>query len=90
MRPGVVWFGEMIPENAWVDALKAAQECDLFFSIGTSGIVYPAAEFPMRALGAGATVVHINLVRFEISGQELFLEGNASAVMTELVKLAFA
>lgn len=36
-------------------------------SIGMSGVVYPAAEVPWRALGQGATVLHINPMRFEIS-----------------------
>ncbi|MFJ4347640.1 SIR2 family NAD-dependent protein deacylase [Pseudomonas sp. NPDC089401] len=88
VRPGVVWFGEMLPEAAWSAGLAAAGDCDLFFSIGTSGVVYPAAELPLRALGAGATVVHINPVRFEVSSQEQFLEGPASS-MQALVMEAF-
>lgn len=43
VRPGVVWFGEMLPEDAWSVGLAAAEGCDVFLSIGTSGIVYPAA-----------------------------------------------
>ncbi|MGR6495971.1 NAD-dependent deacylase [Pseudomonas fulva] len=89
VRPGVVWFGEMLPENAWRAGLAAAEECDVFLSIGTSGIVYPAAELPLRALGHGATVVHINPVRFEISGQEHFLQGPASVMMQSLLREAF-
>lgn len=80
IRPGVVWFGEMLPESAWSAGLKAAGECDLFFSIGTSGVVYPAAKLPLRALSTGATVVHVNPVRFEISNQEHFLHGPASVI----------
>lgn len=67
IRPGVVWFGEMLPEDAWRAGLAAAEDCDVFLSIGTSGIVYPAAKLPLCALGRGATVVHINPVRFDIS-----------------------
>lgn len=80
IRPGVGWFGEMLPESAWSAGLKAAGECDLFFSIGTSGVVYPAAELPLRALSTGATVVHVNPVRFEISNQEHFLHGPATVI----------
>ena len=84
VRPGVVWFEEMLPEDEWSAALAAALECDVFLSIGTSGIVYPAAELPLRALGHGATVVHTNPVRFEISSQEHFLQGPASVMMQSL------
>lgn len=65
--------------------LAAAEECDVFLSIGTSGIVYPAAELPLRALGRGATVVHINPVRFDICSQEHFLQGPASVMMQSLL-----
>lgn len=89
VRPGVVWFGEMLPEDAWSAGLAAAEACDVFLSIGTSGIVYPAAELPLRALGHGATVVHINPVRFEVSSQEHFLQGPASGIMQSLLREAF-
>ncbi|MEE4086392.1 NAD-dependent deacylase [Pseudomonas viridiflava] len=89
VRPGVVWFGEMLPEDAWSAGLAAAEDCDVFLSIGTSGIVYPAAELPLRALGHGATVVHINPVRFDISSEEHFLQGPASVLMESLLREGF-
>lgn len=89
VRPGVVWFCEMLPEDAWSAGLAAAEDCDFFLSIGTSGIVYPAAELPLRALGHGATVVHINPVRFDISSQEHFLQGPASIMMEGLFRETF-
>ena len=89
VRPGVVWFGEMLPEDSWSAGLAAAEECDVFLSIGTSGVVYPAAELPLRALGQGATVAHINPVRFDVSNQEHFLEGPASVMMQSLLREAF-
>lgn len=89
VRPGVVWFGEMLPEEAWGKALAAAEDCDFFLSVGTSGIVYPAAELPLRALGRGVTVVHVNPARFKISGQEHFLEGRASEILPALISAAF-
>jgi NAD-dependent deacetylase len=75
----------LLPEDAWSVGLAAAEECDVFLSIGNSGIVYPAAELPLRALGHGATVVHINPVRFDISSQEHFLEGDAMVSMQGLL-----
>jgi NAD-dependent deacetylase len=49
VRPGVVWFGEMLPEMATHVAFEAASECDFLLSIGTSGVVYPAAQIPSIA-----------------------------------------
>ncbi len=61
LRPDVVWFGELLPAAALEAATNAAKQCDVFFSIGTSGIVEPAASLAYRALSRGATVVIINL-----------------------------
>jgi len=60
LRPDVVWFGEMIPRAALLAADAAAEECDLFLSIGTSSLVYPAAGLAETALRRGATVIEIN------------------------------
>ena len=43
LRPGVVWFGEALPEDAMPRAYAALQRADLLLVIGTSGVVYPAA-----------------------------------------------
>lgn len=89
IRPGVVWFGEMLPEHAWSAGLAAAEGCDLFLSIGTSGMVFPAAELPLRALSKGSTVVHINPSAFEVSADEYFLQGPATHIMQSLLTDAF-
>lgn len=60
IRPGAVWFGEALPQDAWSVASDAAEHCDLMVVVGTSGVVYPAAELPVRAVRSGATVVEIN------------------------------
>ena len=67
MRPGVVWFGEPLPEKALDAAHAALDECDLFFSIGTSSVVQPAASFVNLAARAGAETVEINLQPTAIS-----------------------
>lgn len=61
VRPGVVWFGEHLPSAALATAEAAVRDCDVFFSIGTSSEVEPAASFAPRALDRGATVVMVNL-----------------------------
>src|SRR5438128_1970337 len=60
LRPDVVWFGEMLPPGAIQAATDAAENCDVFFSIGTSSVVYPAADLWRRAKDSGATVIEIN------------------------------
>ena len=60
LRPDVVWFNELLPEQAIIRAIDASRACDLFFSIGTSSKVYPAASLPWEAIDRGADVVEIN------------------------------
>src|SRR5574341_154130 len=50
LRPDVVWFGEALPQPALAAAVEAAQACDLFFAIGTSALVQPAASLPFEAI----------------------------------------
>lgn len=59
MRPDVVWFGEMPYQMDRI--YRALAECDLFVAIGTSGSVYPAAQFVEEARLAGARTVELNL-----------------------------
>ena len=60
LRPDIVWFGEMLPADGLESAVAAAAKCDVFFSIGTSSVVYPAADLWRRAKEHGALVVEIN------------------------------
>lgn len=60
LRPNVVWFGESLPVDALQSALDASTHCDVFISVGTSGVVEPAASLPYEALRAKAVVVEIN------------------------------
>jgi NAD-dependent deacetylase len=64
-----VWFGEMLPVNVLNAAQGATTQCQVFFSIGTSSLVYPAAELPFVALRNGATVVEINTQATPLSKQ---------------------
>ncbi len=90
VRPGVVWFGESLPADAWSDALRAAEQCDLLLSIGTSALVYPAAELPQRALAAGASVIQINPTVTPLDRQaHCNLHGAAADVMPRLLAAAF-
>ena len=58
LRPDVVWFGEM--PYAMEEIYRRIRNCSLFLSVGTSGLVYPAAGFTAEARAAGAWCVEIN------------------------------
>lgn len=60
IRPDVVWFGEMLPEDEWEASAAAAEDAEVFFSIGTSAVVYPAASLPLMAKRRGAFLVEVN------------------------------
>ncbi len=86
LRPGVVWFGESIPEFAMNDAAAAASGCDLFFSIGTSALVWPAAGLADAARQQGASIVEINLDATPLSSDTDFcLQGKSGTLLPELV-----
>jgi NAD-dependent deacetylase len=59
-RPGVVWFGETLPEAVLDAATAAAGECDVLLVVGTSAVVYPAAGLVHVAASAGAAIVEVN------------------------------
>ena len=90
LRPDVVWFGEMLPQEALEEAFESAQNCDLFFSIGTSSLVQPAASLPFEALRSAVAVVEINLDETPLSRHaEYALRGRVGEVLPALVRAAY-
>jgi NAD-dependent deacetylase len=86
IRPDVVWFGEMLPEDQWNLAVRAAESSDVFFSIGTSAVVYPAASLPLLAKQRGALLVEINPEPTPVTERaDEFLQGQAGTILPELV-----
>lgn len=86
IRPDVVWFGEMLPEDAWDGAVRASAGAEVFFSVGTSGVVYPAASLPMTAKGQGAYLVEVNPEPTPLTASaDLFLRGASGAVLPALL-----
>lgn len=67
LRPDVVLFGELLPPGAYERGALAASACDLCFVVGTSALVYPAANLPAIAKSAGAHVVEVNPERTPLS-----------------------
>lgn len=90
VRPGVVWFGEDLPVRELRQAYQAAQECDMLFAIGTSGVVLPAARIPSLAKQAGACVVQINPTSTTLDHEcTWLLHGAAGNIMPCLLQAAF-
>ena len=67
LRPDIIWFSDMLDQSVIDYASSLISECELFVSIGTSGVVWPAAGFPQLARGAGAYCVEINPEPSEMS-----------------------
>jgi len=87
LRPDVVWFEEAMPEEEMRRAFAASRSCEVFLCIGTSAVVYPAAQLPLEAKEAGATVVEINPDTTPLSGEADFvLKGLAGVILPELEK----
>lgn len=87
LRPGIVWFGEMLPAGALERTLAALQQCDLAVVVGTSATVQPAASLPYAALGVGAAVVEVNPEVTEFStAASVHLRGAAGQVLPALVR----
>lgn len=87
LRPDVVWFEEMLPAEATSRAFERTAGCEVFLSIGTSTVVYPAAALPFHALENGATVVEINPDSTPLTENVHYaLIGPAGEVLPELLK----
>ena len=86
LRPGVVWFGEALPQDVFDEAVEATQSCDLFLSVGTSAVVYPAASLPELAHRCGIPLIEVNPEQTPLSAcADYCLQGAAGAVLPELV-----
>ena len=85
-RPGVVWFGEALPEGMMQEAEHAASTAEVFLVVGTSAVVYPAAGLVPYARHAGAKVIEINLEETPFSAAvDLSLRGKAGEILPQLI-----
>ncbi|MFI1194957.1 SIR2 family NAD-dependent protein deacylase [Micromonospora sp. NPDC020750] len=90
VRPGVVWFGEALPAAALAAAVDAAASCDLLVTVGTSGLVHPAAEIPQVAASLGTPVIQVNPHRTPLDPVcAVNLRGPAALVLPALVEAAW-
>jgi NAD-dependent deacetylase len=88
-RPGVVWFGEGLPERIWSEAERAAASCNLFLVVGTSAVVYPAASLAPLARHCGAKVVEVNTEETPASAlADVSLRGPSAVILPQLLRAA--
>lgn len=87
VRPDVVWFGEMLPADILSGAFDASARAELFFSIGTSALVHPAASMPLAAKRNGAYLVEVNLEPTPLTDiADCALHGKSGDILPEIVK----
>jgi NAD-dependent deacetylase len=88
LKPDVVFFGEPIPTKALQESYELASTCKALLILGTSGEVAPANTIPEAAKSSGATIIEVNLERTVLTNYltDIFLQGKASEMVTELVR----
>lgn len=89
LRPDVVWFGEVLPFEAFSRAEEASRRCDVFLSIGTSSVVFPAAGLIRTAAAHGAFTVEVNREETPASvWVNAALRGPSGEILPRLVEAA--
>lgn len=88
VRPGVVWFGEALPQREWEEAEKRMAAADLVIIVGTSGVVYPAAGLPRIAHQLGTPIIEVSLQSTDLTSlSTVFINSTAADALPKLAKL---
>lgn len=88
IRPDVVWFGELLPQDAIARAEFLARKAHVIFSVGTSSVVWPAAGIPLIGLEAGAYIVEINPESTPLTDHaHEVLQASSGEVLSQLVEV---
>ena len=86
LRPNTVLFGESLPQKLLNEAMHLAQNCDLFFVLGSSLVVSPAAQIPKIAKDRGAALVIINLDKTPLDDiADLVIHDKVSNVLSKII-----
>ncbi len=88
LKPDVVFFGEMIPEEAMNRSFQLASTAGALLVVGTSAVVSPVNEIPGIAKRNGAGIIEINREETHLTDSitDVFLKGNAGTIVSDLVK----
>lgn len=86
LKPNVVFFGESLPEKALIEAEYYAKNCDIILVIGSSLVVYPAAQIPMIAKDNGALFALINIDSTPLDNiADIVINKNASKILSDII-----
>jgi NAD-dependent deacetylase len=87
LKPDAVFFGEALPQETLQEAIRRAQNCDLFVVIGSTLVIYPAAYIPTYAREAGATLAIVNLTPTPFDHHaEVVIRGQAGEIMSRVME----
>ncbi len=87
VKPKVVLFGEALPRDVLMEAVEQSRKCDVFIVVGSSLVVYPAAELPFLAKRSGAKLIIINAEPTHADSMaEVVIIGKAGEVLPKIVK----
>lgn len=88
LKPDFIFFGEMIPQYAYQKSIEEAKNADVFIVIGTTGEIVPASLIPQMAKENGVKIIEVNpnSSAFTHSLTDIFLQGKATEVMSELLQ----
>jgi NAD-dependent deacetylase len=87
LKPDAVFFGEALPQETLQEAIRRAQNCDLFIVIGSTLVIYPAAYIPTYAGEAGATLAIVNLTPTPFDHYaEVVIRGKAGEIMSRVME----
>ncbi|RLG77205.1 MAG: NAD-dependent protein deacylase [Thermoprotei archaeon] len=87
MRPDVVWFGELIPDDIWEKTVELFTRSDVVLVVGTSSTVMPAAMLPVMSKEKGARIIEVNVESSALTYiTDIFIRGRASVVLPAILR----
>jgi len=87
LRPDVIFFGESLKSQILLSAFKEADNCDFLLAVGSSLVVHPAADIPLRAKQRGATLAIINKDRTPLdSSADYVINDEAGKLLPQIVQ----
>jgi NAD-dependent deacetylase len=88
LRPDVVFFGEVLKPQILASAYAEAEKCDFLLVVGSSLVVYPAADIPLKAKRMGAALALINKETTPLDDlADYVIHDEAGKVLPQVVKL---
>ncbi len=91
LKPDFVFFGEGIPQDVYLNCMKAANNAEVILVIGTTGEIMPASQIPHIAKQNGARIIEINsnISNYSHSIADIYLQGKATEIMESLEQYLF-